>query len=223
MSENARHWAEGPRPRLRGWSHRIAAAVAWPLAIASALVAPAGAARVSVVIFGVCIATMFTTSALAHLRRWPPHRAEVLLRADHTAIYLAIAGTATPIALLGLDGLRASILLWATWAVAVVGIVVEWLPFAAPRGFSNGVYLTMGWLPVLFLPALLERTGWSTVGLLMAGGALYTTGAVILARRRPDPAPLTFGYHEVWHAMVVGAVAFHYAMIVATLVPRVGA
>lgn len=219
LSENARRWAEGPRPQWRGWSHRVAAVLAWPTAIVAALSVPAGTPRTSVLVFGVCIAIMFSVSAIAHLRRWSPHVTEVLLRADHTAIYLAIAGTATPIALLGLSGTGRAVVLWGSWGAAVVGIVVEWLPFASPRGFANTAYLTMGWLPVLFLPALFRQAGWQAVALLMAGGALYTVGAVIVGARRPDPVPHVFGYHEIWHLMVVGAVGFHYAMVLTALAP----
>ena len=194
-----------------------------PAAVWVVLAAPTPRARWAVGVFGACIFVMFAVSATVHYRRWGPHATEVLFRLDKTGIYLAIAGTATPIAMLALTGWHRTAVLVGAWAVAVAGIVVEWLPFPTPRGVAHGLYLTMGWATIPFLPAVVANQGWDTAGLLLAGGLLYTVGAVIVAIQRPDPAPEVFGYHEVWHLLVVGAVALHYAMVGATLLPSAGA
>lgn len=208
-----------PRPRLRGVTH-LAAFVA-SLPAGSWLISHAESLRggLAAVAFTIGITVMFGASALVHLRRWSERVTEILFRVDHSAIFLAIAGTATAIGLLGLAGWQQELLVWGTWAAAGVGILVEWLPFAPPRGFANTVYLTLGWLPVLLLPWLIQHAGWSAVGLLVLGGLLYTVGAVIVGIRRPDPRPHLFGYHEIWHLMVIGAVVSHYVMIAFVLLP----
>jgi hemolysin III len=207
------------RPATRGLSHRVAALVAWPAAVVAVLTVPP-AARLGVGVFAVCIALMFTASAVVHARRWSPQVTEALFRLDHTAIFLAIAGTATPLGLLVLEGWQRSVMLWGVWVGAVLGIAVVWYPRRTPRGFATTVFLSMSWLTVLLLPAVHARTGWDTTALLLGGGLLYTVGAVIVAIRRPDPRPHLFGYHEIWHLLVIGAVVLHYVMILATVVPR---
>lgn len=209
------------RPSLRGLSHRVAAVVAVPAAGWLVVTAPTARSRLAVGVFGACIAAMFSISALVHARRWGAHVTEILFRLDHTAIYLAIAGTATPIAVLALHGWHHTTVLVGVWAAAVVGILVEWLPFRTPRGLAHTLYLVMGWSTVPFVPAIVGTRGWATAGLLLAGGAAYTVGAVIVAVQRPDPAPAVFGYHEVWHLLVVLAVGLHYAMVGVTLLPAV--
>lgn len=210
------------RPALRGVVHRLAAILAVPAAVALVVAAPTVRDRVTVGLFGACIAAMFATSAAVHHRRWSEHVTEVLFRLDHSGIYLAIAGTATAIGMLGLDGWHRPVVVGGVWAVAGIGMVLEWLPFRTPRGLAYTLYLVMGWAVVPFLPAVATNRGWGVVVLLLAGGALYTVGAVIVAVQRPDPAPHVFGYHEVWHLMVLLAVVLHYAMVGAMLSPPPG-
>ncbi len=207
------------RPALRGVSHRVAAVLAVPAGVGLVMAAPAGRARVAAAVFGVCIAAMLTISAVVHHRRWPPRTTEVLFRLDHTGIYLAIAGTATPIGMLALHGWHRDVVLWGIWAAAVVGIAIEWLPFRTPRGVAHTLYLVMGWATVPFVSAVVAERGWVAGALLLAGGALYTVGAIVVAVGRPDPVPHVFGYHEVWHLLVVLAVVLHYAMVGVVLVP----
>jgi len=201
------------RPAWRGVSHRVATPVAVIGAVILTIGAAPGAARWGAAVFGVAIAVMFGISALVHARRWGPHAMEVLFRLDHTGIYLAIAGTATPVALLAMDGWAQAVVLWGVWGVATVGTIVEWLPFRTPRGLAHGLYLGMGWVTVPFLPVVVSGAGWTIAGLLMAGGVVYTVGAVIVAIQRPDPSPRIFGYHEIWHVLVIVAVALHYVMV----------
>lgn len=217
-SASAERFASSPRPLLRGRAHLLAAVLGVPAAVAWVLLAPAGSARVAIAAFCGGVASMFVASALLHYRRWHEALLERLVRIDHTGIYLAMAGTGVGLGLLGLEGVPQRILLAAALVGAGLGIAVEWLPFAPPRGFSNAVYLTFGWLPIVLIPWLWSHAGAGTVGLLLAGGVLYTLGAVAVGLRRPDPWPRWFGYHEIFHVLVIAAVGAH-AWMLARLVP----
>jgi hemolysin III len=206
-----------PRPRLRGRAHLIASVLAWPLTVVAVVLAPAGQPRLAVASFALGVTAMFTASALLHLRRWDAGTYERLFRLDHTGIYLAIGGTGLALAVLGFDGWPRPVLMTGMVLGTVVGIFVEWMPFAPPRGFSNAVYLTLGWLPIALLPWLWMASGPVVVALLVIGGVLYTSGAIIVAIQRPDPSPTWFGYHELFHLLVIAAVLSH-ALMVAALV-----
>jgi hemolysin III len=208
-----------PRPRLRGRSHLLAALIGWPASVIAIVTAAPGVPRAGVALFSLGVTIMFTCSALLHLRRWDAIVHERLFRLDHTGIYFAIGGSAAAIGLLGLDGWPRRALLVGSLVGSLIGIVLEWLPFAPPRGLSNTVYLTLGWLPVLLLPWMWVSSGPGVVALIIAGGLCYTSGAVIVALRRPDVLPGWFGYHELFHVLVIAAVLLH-ATAVATLVGR---
>jgi len=208
-----------PRPHLRGRSHLLAAIIAIPGAVVwTATTPPAG--RIAVAVFGTGMAAMFSLSALLHLKRWDAATYERLFRLDHSGIYLAIGGTGVAVALLGLQGWASVALLVGMAVGSLLGIVVEWLPFAPPKGFNNAVYLTLGWLPVALLPWLWFSAGPVVVALLLGGGVLYTIGATVVGLRRPDPSPTWFGYHEVFHLLVIAAVVVH-AIMIETLVRAV--
>jgi hemolysin III len=211
----------GVRPRLRGVSHQVAAAVSLPIAGLAIVLSPAGRPRVAVAAFTLGITAMFALSGVLHLRRWAAHVHERLLRLDHTGIYLAIAGTGIALGLLGFEGWPRAVVLVGVALGVVAGIVLEWLPFAAPRGFNTAVYLTIGWVPVVLLPWLWFASGPAIVTLLVAGGALYTVGAIVVGLRRPRLSPTWFGYHELFHVFVIGAVVLH-AVMIAVLVQRAG-
>lgn len=213
LSPNTERWLTQQRPRWRGVLHRYAAVASVPAGIWLVLQATTAAERLATSSFALVMTTMFTVSAVVHRRRWPPRVTELLLRADHTAIYLAIAGSAVAVGLLGLDAWQRVLLLTWSLAFAVVGIVVEWLPFAPGRGFSNTMYFTMSWPTVALVPWLVSNEGWGSVAFLVLGGLFYTGGAIMVALQRPDPRPEVFGYHEIWHACVVLAAASHYAMM----------
>lgn len=199
-----------PRPTWRGRSHRIAAAVSVPVGIWLTVAAPAGASRVAAGMFAVGVFAMFAASGLNHLRPWSLHTTEVMVRVDHTGIYLTIIGTATAIAVLGMPPGAAQITMWVAWVASALGILVVWLPFATPRGLNNGIYLTIGWGSVLAMPVLYRHSGLASVLLLLLGGIFYTVGVVIVSKQRPDPNPDVFGYHEIWHLLVIAAVIVHY-------------
>jgi hemolysin III len=208
-SLNTEHALVAPRPRLRGRSHLYSGLVGLPLAIASTVRAPSGDVRVAVACFGFGVTIMLLCSALLHLRRWDAMMHERLFRLDHSGIYCAIGGSTAAIAILALEGWPRSVLLTGSLLGSLVGVVLEWLPFAPPRGLSNTVYLTLGWLPVLLLPWIWAAAGALVVVLIIAGGVLYTSGAIIVALRRPDVLPDWFGYHELFHVLVIGAVLLH--------------
>jgi hemolysin III len=207
-----------PRPRLRGRSHLLAAAVGLPFSVAWIVSTPPGRPRLAVAAFTVGMLAMFSLSALLHLRRWEASTYERLFRLDHSGIYLAIGGTGIAMGLVALEGWPSRLLLTVAIMGVAVGIAVEWLPFAPPKGFNNAVYLTLGWIPVALIPWIWVTSGPLTVGLLLAGGVLYTLGAAVVGFRRPDPSPTWFGYHEVFHLLVIAAVGVHGVMV-ARLLP----
>jgi len=199
-----------PRPTWRGRTHRIAAVLSLPLGIWLIVSARPGAPRVVCAVFAAGVLAMFAASGLTHLKRWSRHTTEVMVRVDHTGIYLAIAGTATAVSVLGLTSHSAMIALWVVWAATVIGIVVEWLPFPSPRGLNNAIYLTLGWGSVLTMPLLWTHAGVAAVAWLLLGGVMYTVGVVVVGRQRPNPNPDVFGYHEIWHLFVIAGVAAHW-------------
>ena len=213
ISRNTELALAADRPRLRGTSHFVAALLALPGAAVWTLAQDTVRARAGVALFGFGVAVMFTCSALLHLRRWDAAMHERLFRLDHSGIYAAIGGSAAGIAVLGLDGWPRRAMLIGAAVGTGVGVLLEWLPFAPPRGLSNSVYITLGWLPVLLLPWLWIAEGVAVVLLIVAGGVLYTSGAVIVALRRPDVLPGWFGYHELFHALVILAVVLHAAAV----------
>lgn len=211
-SANTERALTAPRPRLRGRSHLLAAVLCLPGLPLGVALAPAGS-RLGVAAFGLGMTLMLGFSSLLHLKPWDATSYERLFRLDHTGIYLAIGGTGIAVGLLGFEGWPGRVLVVAFLLGTLIGIVVEWLPFAPPRGFSNTVYLTLGWLPVVLLPWFWMASGPLAVALLLVGGALYTVGAVVVAVRRPDPWPAWFGYHELWHLFVLAAAGVHGLLV----------
>jgi hemolysin III len=204
------------KPLLRGVSHEIAAAVSLAGWVFLAATAPGPGARAAAHVYGASLVSLFAVSALYHRITWSPGARAWMRRLDHSAIFLLIAGTYTPFCLLvgGPTGLG---LLAVVWTGAALGILRAVLWVRAPKPLVAAIYVALGWvlLPVLpRLRAVLEAGG---LALLAAGGALYTIGAVVYTTRRPDPAPRVFGYHEVFHALVIGAAACHFAAVAAVL------
>ncbi len=134
-------------------------------------------------------------------------------RLDHSMIFLLIAGTVTPFAVLVLSGTLATAVLIAIWTAAAAGIVVETVWIDAPKWVSSTVYVAVGCLGILALPAIVAEAGVGAGLLIAAGGLLYVVGAVVYARQRPDPSPSVFGYHEIFHVLVVAAAAAHFAAV----------
>lgn len=214
VSVNTERAMQLPRPRWRGVSHRFAAILA-PFVFGLLVVqAPPGDPRNAMAIYGVASFVMLSISALVHLRPWSAQQMERLFRLDHTGIYVMIGGTALAVATISLEGSAQRWLIGLTIAFAVGGTVIEWLPFATPTGVGNAIYLTMGWLVIIFIPAMYRHVGLVPLIWLFAGGACYTVGAAVVGLRRPDPDPDVFGYHEIWHLLVIAAVILHAIMFI---------
>ena len=207
------------KPRLRGVSHLYALGVALIAAVALVATAPAGEATVAAAIYGTTLVGMFGASALYHRGNWSPPVASRLLQLDHTAIFLLIAGTYTPIGMLATDGTAGDVLLPLVWLIAAGGILFEWLPVRAPRGYVTTVYLVLGWIGAFAIVSVWDTVGAAGALLLAGGGLAYTVGAIVHAARAPDPWPEVFGYHEIFHLFVILAAALQYAAIAAYVIP----
>lgn len=206
-------------PRMRGWSH-MALVFVWPVLVVLLLLrADTPAAIAGGLVFGLGMQAMFTLSALTHLRRRDVWTTEAMFRLDYTGIFLAIAGSITPFALLALDGWLSTAVLAGVWAITIVGIGFALWPTYTPVGLGSTVFITLGALTTPLLPWAWNRMGPTGVALLLAGGAVYLAGAVMLAHQWPQVKPRVFGYHEVWHAMVVLAALVHYVMVRSYLLP----
>jgi hemolysin III len=208
------------KPRLRGVLHQYAAVVALVVGIGMVVAAPDARAKTAAAVYGASISLMLGVSALYHRGQWHPRIARRLQRLDHTTIFLAIAGTYTPVALLALNGRIAPVVLITVWTGCMFGGALEWSRARVPRALSTAVYVVVGWVAMIALPSL-----WSELGVLpflgiLAGGVLYTLGATVYARKRPDPFPRVFGFHELFHALVVAAVAVHGIVIASAVLPR---
>ena len=203
------------RPRLRGVSHQVAFFVSLVLGPVLIVEAATPLARVVTTIYAACLAALFGCSALLHRGDWSPGVHPWMRRLDHSMIFVFIAGTYTPVVALSLPHDWAVPILAAVWiaAGAGVGVTVFWI--GAPRWVTAVCYLGVGWIALLALPQLWVELGPTRFALLATGGALYSLGAVVYARKRPDPWPRVFGYHEVFHALVIAAVLCHYVLITA--------
>ena len=202
-------------PRLRGRLHQVAFFASIPAGIALVVAARSWPARAGVLVYALSLTAMFGTSAALHRLRWSPRARLRMDRLDRTMIYVLIAGSYTPVCLLALrPGWRVA-LLALVWTGAAVGIalVLRWNRRRGTGVVRMVLYLGLGWMSVLVLPELARTLGLGQLALAVLGGVLYTVGAVVLIRRRPDPSPRVFGYHEVWHACTVAAGACHYALI----------
>jgi hemolysin III len=207
------------RPRLRGISHLLAAFVAGVAGVFLVAGAPSVKAGVAAAIYAFGLTLQFATSAVYHRVWWRSARARLYMRhADHAAIFVCIAATYTPFALLVLHGWLGVAILVVAWAGATAGVLRELAWPGAPRWIAVGAYLLLGWLAIPAAPWLIDELGWRLLPVL-GGGLLYTAGAVVYARQRPDPAPALFGYHEVFHALVVGAAALMFGVIAFAVVP----
>jgi hemolysin III len=211
-----------PRPRFRGVIHQWSFFVA--LAAGAALVAwaPAGRATAASAVYAVALAGLLGTSALYHRITWEPRARAWLRRLDHSMIFVLIAGTYTPFAVLVLDGGLRDVVLVGVWIGAAAGIVFTLLWVDAPKWLAATTYVVLGWFSIIAVPQIAERAGAGALVLLAVGGAAYTAGAIVYARRRPDPRPATFGYHEIFHVLVVVAAAAHFAAVAAFAVPYGG-
>ncbi len=204
----------GPtKPRWRGRLHEIAFFMSIPQGIALVVAAAGWVSRLTAGVYALSLAGLYGVSALYHRLRWSPRALTRMQRLDHSMIYLLIAGTYTPISFLVFHGTWARYLLVVVWVGAIAGIVMKAIGMQRTRVVASAMYIVLGWLAVLAVPQFVTRVSAAVLALIAAGGVLYTLGAIVLLRKRPDPSPLVFGYHEIWHVMVVTAATCHYAAI----------
>ena len=204
--------ADLPKPLLRGWFHAVAAIAAAIFTLLLCLLTQQNTLHlVTVLVFGLSMIELYTVSATYHIGtgRWSAATARRLRALDHANIFVLIAGTYTPLCIALLSGWLQPAILGSIWGLALVGISLATLTLRAPRWLSASLYIGMGWVAVLALPAFLQRLPGVAVWLLLLGGALYTTGAVIYVRKRPNPFPRIFGFHEIFHLLVIaGSIVF---------------
>jgi hemolysin III len=197
------------KPKLRGWLH----AGMVPLTVAAGIVlialAPSTPARIAAAVFSVTAWLLFGTSAVYHRGNWSPRVAGVLKRLDHSNIFLIIAGSYTPFALL-LPGDQARTMLTIVWTGAIAGVLFRVLWVHAPRWLYTPIYVALGWVAVFYLGPLLQHGGPTIVALIATGGLLYTLGALVYGIKRPNPSPRWFGFHEIFHSLTVAAFIVHY-------------
>lgn len=205
------------RPRLRGWLHLWAFAVS--VAAGIVLIAVSGATRgaeaaLATSVYAITVCLLFGTSATYHRVRWStPWRHAALARLDHSMIFVFIAGTYTPLALLAMPERTGKIVLLIVWSGAVAGVLLKTSWIGAPRWLSVPLYLGLGWVAVFVMPDLLRHGGVAAFVLIVVGGLLYTVGAVIYGLKRPDPWPTVFGFHEVFHLCTVVAATCHMVAV----------
>jgi hemolysin III len=197
------------KPLLRGVSHEVAAALALAAWIVLAILAPSARGRLAGGVYGASVFALFAVSAVYHRPTWSPRARLLMRRLDHSAIFLLIAGTYTPLCL-ALGGARGEALLAVAWGGALLGVALSVAWPKAPKALTAVVYVALGWVVLPVLPALRALLGTGAIGLLGAGGIVYSLGAVVYATRRPDPFPRVFGYHEVFHALVIVAAVLHF-------------
>ncbi len=209
------------KPKLRGSSHKWAFFISLVLGAALIYLAKTPKATLAVGIYAVSLSALFGTSALYHGVNWSrPQVRTWMRRLDHSMIFFLIAGTYTPFALLVLDGTLATAILVVVWMGAVAGAIVETIWIDHPKWVSALIYMSLGWVAVVAFPDLWSSLGVGGAALVVAGGVLYTAGAVVYATQRPDPVPATFGYHEVFHLLVIAAAVAHFSAVAFFALPH---
>jgi hemolysin III len=208
------------KPRLRGISHAVAFLAAVPLGFVLIIEAETSRGRIAASVFATAVVGMFGASALYHSPNWSEAPRRWLRRVDHAGIYGLIAGTYTAFGLLALSGYWRWVVLSIVWGGALAAIVFKFAWVDAPKWISAAIGVALGWVGVIVFPQLLHQIGVGASLLVLAGGLLYTAGALVYAFRRPDPRPAVFGFHEVFHVLVIAAVACQYSAVAFFLLPE---
>jgi hemolysin III len=205
--------AEAPRPKLRGVLHGLLAVLAPAGAVLLLLLADSPRGYVGAALYATSLMLLYTSSASYHLAPWPGGLRRIMKRVDHAMIFVLIAGTYTPFCLMTVGDAWGIPMLAVVWSLAGVGVMLKVVWPDAPRYLGVGLYIALGWLGVVAAwPLVNSLSAWGLV-MLVAGGFLYTLGALVYARRWPDPQLRVFGYHEVFHAFVVAGTALHFSLI----------
>jgi hemolysin III len=207
------------KPRFRGVLHELGFYAAVALAVPLVLTAEGGRARISAIVFSSCLALCFGASALYHRPTWEPRVRARLAKLDHAGVYLLIAGTYTPVALCVFSRAWAVSVLAVVWSGVAIAILMKVCWLGVPKRVSAAIGIGLGWVAVVAFSQLLKLPLPGLI-LLLAGGLAYTLGAVTYARKRPDPLPVVFGYHEVFHALTVVAAACQYVAIAFYVLPK---
>ena len=208
------------KPKLRGVSHQWACLASIGLGIALVITAPGGKATFAALVYALSVVVLFATSATYHRVNWRrPNARRWMRRLDHSAIFLLIAGSYTPFALLALEGTLADVILVIVWSGALGGIVLKLVWIDAPNWLVALIYVALGWVAVPAAPGMVSAIGITASSMVGLGGLLYTAGAIVYARHRPDPVPTVFGYHEVFHVLVIVAAALQYAVVAFWVLP----
>ncbi|WP_426241729.1 PAQR family membrane homeostasis protein TrhA [Nocardioides sp. LHG3406-4] len=205
------------KPRLRGWSHAVVAPLAMAAGIVLVVLSPNATTRLGSAVFAGTAMVLFSVSAIYHRGNWSPRVHELLRRFDHSNIFMLIAGTLTPFALLLLDGAEQWTMLAISWGGAFAGVGLKVFWGTAPRWLDAPIYIVLGWAPVFFFGDFLagamdygDTVGTAVITLVIVGGALYTLGGVVYGTKFPDPSPRWFGFHEVFHTFTILAFVTHY-------------
>jgi hemolysin III len=209
------------KPRLRGLLHQYAFFASLPALVLLLLASRTDRAALAGTVYGLSLVALFGVSALFHRVTWSPRARRWMARLDHAMINVLIAGTFTPIGLLVLSGRLATASMAIVWGGALANILLHVFWIDAPRWVSAAIYVIVGWSGIAAMPQVLSQVGLGPTVVLGLGGAFYSAGAVVYALRRPDPVPAVFGYHEVFHALVVVAAVSHYAVVALYVLPRV--
>lgn len=201
------------KPKLRGWLHTVMfpATLFAGVALTALAISPRG--RIACAVYTVTACLLFGVSALYHRGDWGPTASGVLRRMDHANIFLIIAGTYTPLAILLLPRSTATALLWFIWSGALAGIAFRVFWVGAPRWLYTPCYLALGWAAVFFLPDFMRTGGVAVLVCVTVGGLLYSAGGVVYGLKRPNPSPRWFGFHEVFHSLTLAAFIVHYVGI----------
>jgi hemolysin III len=207
------------KPKLRGVFHELGFYAAAVVGVTVVVTADPGRARIAGLIFASCVAFCFGASAVYHRPTWRPRARAWLARLDHVGVYLLIAGSYVPFALIVLSRGWAVPVLAVVWGGALAAILLKLFWVRAPKWLSAAIGMTLGWVGAVAFPQLLTLSP-VAIGLIAASGLLFTVGAVVYARRRPDPHPQVFGYHELFHVLTVAAVACEYVAIAFYVLPR---
>lgn len=201
------------KPRLRGVLHEAAFAISLITGTALICLADGARARTAATVYAVSVALLFGTSAAYHRGPWSGRSRDVMKRLDHSMIFILIAGTYTPFALLLLSGVTRWVVFGIVWGGALIGVVLRNTVRRPARWLFVMLYLTLGWVALGMLPQLQDSGGWAVVVLLLVGGLFYSLGAIVYALRRPNPSPRWFGFHEVFHAFTLLAFVTHYLAV----------
>ncbi len=208
------------KPRLRGVSHQWAFFVSLVSGVALVVTAPSGKATTAAAVYAACVAILFGSSGLYHRVAWRSAAARRWMRRlDHSAIFLLIAGSYTPFALFVIRGALGDVILAVIWSAAAFGILLKLVWIDAPKWLVALIYVALGWVVLVAAPDLFRELGVTAASMVAFGGVLYTAGALVYALRRPDPVPAVFGYHEVFHVLVVLAAGLQYAVIAFWVLP----